>query len=693
MASTDLPPIMMDHLYSMDDNLKAGGPLLLLEDSRENPVIGDEPLPEIVPVIDTASISRCCIEKGLFPAVPLVDRELLDPSTCDILRRAQVLDAIFLSKLWDIHIEAKMLRHVVRRWSTATHTFVCSWGEFTPTLEDMANISRLLVCGDWSPFDITLTPKKMNNLAVLQKGAPTSPSTSLRFSNWIQYFGDASRQGPWWLAAFLSLWLGWFMLCDFSQDFLHERVFPLALVIARGDSIPLAPMFLGHLYRLLDQCQILEKNAEGTMGVETLLNSGFLQVFLWEHLKGLDVCPFPYSRAMQSVDLGNGSFMPDSLPLVCRWFKRMQRKGHNFLGLLDDIKYFIFRPYGTSAETFTFVPFYADVDDTIEVPTVMSQGCRFRRYSLLNAAHLPLPTLGDSHSEISVVYPPHRVRRQLGLDQGVPTNSNQGDPFLLHRVFWSNRNVPDGVRPHVLAGKKRVGGFSSGYQAYWNRCLASLREFQSSHCDRLPPSTAHHAGLVSEEKAIPLSVKRNLPFISKNGDIVWEFPKTRQRSGTQSLCSSGKGTTPASGKWKREEEQSTRKERTAGKPRRFIPKVASSGPPRTKEATPPARPQPSKPVASESQSCAGDGDDATETEASAPEQEDVCDIDGTHEDFDEDDHYDYVEDAFVHSSNYPEEQGGSDALSRFAGSSAHHICIESVFDISYVLFSFYFLVP
>ncbi|CAL2229200.1 unnamed protein product [Prunus armeniaca] len=103
MASTDLPPIMLDHLYSMDDDLKAEGTLLLLEDARKNPVVGDEPSPETAPVINPASISRCCIEKGLFPAIPLffqypcsiskgwsewVDRELRDPSTCNILRRA-----------------------------------------------------------------------------------------------------------------------------------------------------------------------------------------------------------------------------------------------------------------------------------------------------------------------------------------------------------------------------------------------------------------------------------------------------------------------------------------------------------------------------------------------------------------------------------------------------------------------------
>ncbi|CAL8088341.1 unnamed protein product [Prunus armeniaca] len=182
MASTNLPPIMLDHLYSMDDDLKAEGPLLLLEDARKNPVVGDEPSPETAP-----------ISKGWSE---WVDRELRDPSTCNILRRAQVLDAIFLSKLWDIHIEAKMLRHVVRRWSTATYTFVCSWGEFTPTLEDVANISRLPVYGDRSPFGIALTPEEIDSLAVLRRGAPTSPSTSLRFSNWIQYFGTQTDRVP-----------------------------------------------------------------------------------------------------------------------------------------------------------------------------------------------------------------------------------------------------------------------------------------------------------------------------------------------------------------------------------------------------------------------------------------------------------------------------------------------------------------
>ncbi|CAL2230902.1 unnamed protein product [Prunus armeniaca] len=51
--------------------------------------------------------------------------------------------------------------------------------------------------------------------------------------------------------------------------------------------------------------------------------------------------------------------------------------------------------------------------------------------------------------------------------------------------------------------------------------------------------------------------------------------------------------------------QTVGKEPSTGKPRRFIPKVAPSSPPRTKEATPLERPQPSKPVVSESPSRTG----------------------------------------------------------------------------------------
>ncbi|PQQ18152.1 uncharacterized protein Pyn_34312 [Prunus yedoensis var. nudiflora] len=129
-----------------------------------------------------------------------------------------------------------------------------------------------------------------------------------------------------------------------------------------------------------------------------------------------------------------------------------------------------------------------------------------------------------------------------------------------------------------------------------------MHEFQSSPCDRLPPTTARLAGLVSEEKAIPLSVKRNLPFISKSGDIVGSSPR-RSRDQEHRV--------PAVLEKGQRRRQVNRNRRRSQARRRRRSQVASSGPPRTKEVTPPAHSQPSKPIASESQGRAGKARETT----------------------------------------------------------------------------------
>ncbi|CAL8121399.1 unnamed protein product [Prunus armeniaca] len=519
---------------------------VLSKGADEDIIVDEEPAPEATPVIDPASVSRCCIERGLFPAVPLffqypcstskgwsewVDDELKNPSTHDILSRAGVLEAIFASKACDIHIEVKTLRHLVRRWSTETHTFICSWGEFTPTLEDVANIFHLPLCGSQDPFHIALTPEDGLKLETLRKGAPTSPSTSLRSSNWIQFFGNSDRDEPCRLAAFVSLWLGRFLFCDFSQDCLHGRVFPLALAIAQGSMILLAPMFLAHLYRLLDHIQFLEKGEAGTMAVETFVNSSFLQIFLWERFRGVE--------------------------------------GQNFLELLDDVEQFIFRPYCASSEGFRSMPLYADSAALMEALAMPTQGCRLRREALLSAACLPLPTFGDDHLEISVHYSPYRTGDSV-LGDGRP------------------------LAP-ALASRQRVGSLSKAYQNYWNRCFASFSRFHAAHCDRLIPTIIHHARLVSEEKAISLSEKRNLPFISKSREIVGDFSKLKGKLEKSGSHSTGKSV--VHGKQKREESCSAEKRQAVKGLKRFIPKVAASGPPSSRKVALP-EPLQQQPVAS-----------------------------------------------------------------------------------------------
>lgn len=120
--------------------------------------------------ISPKSISRLLIERGEYSAVPIyfqhfskaaagwsewVNSELESGSRKTIVE-AGLAVPLLLSGFCEIFRDDVCLWHMVRRWSPQTHTFVCSWGEFTPTLEDVYNIMRLPITGDTDPFDLPL---------------------------------------------------------------------------------------------------------------------------------------------------------------------------------------------------------------------------------------------------------------------------------------------------------------------------------------------------------------------------------------------------------------------------------------------------------------------------------------------------------------------------------------------------------
>lgn len=65
---------------------------------------------------------------------------------------AKVLDVVFMTKKQVVYLELEFLLHVFKKWSTETCTFVCTWEEFTLTLEDVANIMHLPIVGNVERF-------------------------------------------------------------------------------------------------------------------------------------------------------------------------------------------------------------------------------------------------------------------------------------------------------------------------------------------------------------------------------------------------------------------------------------------------------------------------------------------------------------------------------------------------------------
>uniref|UniRef100_A0A2N9I0L5 Aminotransferase-like plant mobile domain-containing protein n=1 Tax=Fagus sylvatica TaxID=28930 RepID=A0A2N9I0L5_FAGSY len=178
-------------------------------------VSGLEPTEDQAWVPNLDEISELLIQKGDLHATPInfdflcaaskdwshwVDREILDPDFWDRLVDAEVHWSILISRSCNMFRDTESLRELLRRWCPSTHTFFFSWGELTPTLEDVANHWMLPILGEHSFSDIKLSAEEEEVAAALRKRAST------RLSGWPAHFsqleGASVRR-----AAFVLYWL------------------------------------------------------------------------------------------------------------------------------------------------------------------------------------------------------------------------------------------------------------------------------------------------------------------------------------------------------------------------------------------------------------------------------------------------------------------------------------------------------
>ena len=135
------------------------------------------------------------------------------------------------------------LCHLVHGWCTATHIFFLSCDEITVTSEDVANQMLLPILGDFDPGALELS---LEEQAELRKGI----NGNVKLSPWVGYFFKASIATC--RAALVTFWLCKFIFDSHPHYVVKPLYFRLGIKISARVSLPLAPMFLGHLYIQLD---------------------------------------------------------------------------------------------------------------------------------------------------------------------------------------------------------------------------------------------------------------------------------------------------------------------------------------------------------------------------------------------------------------------------------------------------------
>uniref|UniRef100_A0A2N9GEM6 Aminotransferase-like plant mobile domain-containing protein n=1 Tax=Fagus sylvatica TaxID=28930 RepID=A0A2N9GEM6_FAGSY len=141
-----------------------------------------------------------------------VDREILDPDFWDSLLDAGVHWSILISRSCNMFRDTESLRELLRRWCPSTHTFFFSWGELTPTLEDVANHWMLPILGEHSLSDIKLSAEEEEIAAALRK------QSSTRLSGWPSHF--IQHKGMFQSAGLLLCYTGFTFFWEHSVSYL-----------------------------------------------------------------------------------------------------------------------------------------------------------------------------------------------------------------------------------------------------------------------------------------------------------------------------------------------------------------------------------------------------------------------------------------------------------------------------------------
>ena len=206
-----------------------------------------------------------------------VDNELSDAGFIGLLQWAGVLKAIISFRCLSNFQDLYNLRHLVRQWCITTHTFFFSCYELTVTLEDVANQLLLPILSDVDPATLEFYPKEEAIEAKLKKRMTENAKLSYWVSSSSKFSIIAHR------VAFVVFWLCKFVFGSHPHYAMKLLYFHLTIKISARVSLPLAPMFLGHLYVQLDILRSDESQAGSCHIVTSSVHCIILQQLFFEH--------------------------------------------------------------------------------------------------------------------------------------------------------------------------------------------------------------------------------------------------------------------------------------------------------------------------------------------------------------------------------------------------------------------------
>ncbi|KAI8534241.1 hypothetical protein RHMOL_Rhmol10G0074400 [Rhododendron molle] len=276
------------------------------------------------------------------------------------------------------------------------------------------------------------------------------------------------------LAAFLAYWLTWYIFPGPPKDGVDTALFELAAILASGESVPLAPLFLGTLFKRLDMLHDAARHSCGRYDLPIYVATNFLHMFLFERFP--KVAPEPNNFR---ADDGGGEGEPcRNVCRSARWSGSGVRKVRGSIAdVLNVEEEFVARPYVNTPKGVFAFNMYSEEDVVAFANKDDASTAELFRMSCMMRGELPY-FVNEKYG--SVTYDPMRVARQFGFDQGVPKPllplGAAGDVWkrFVKSTFPAELRSMNTI---TLPGAKRMGGCTKLYKEYWRDNLLRFLEY------------------------------------------------------------------------------------------------------------------------------------------------------------------------------------------------------------------------
>ncbi|XP_010440216.1 PREDICTED: uncharacterized protein LOC104723535 [Camelina sativa] len=354
--------------------------------------------------------------------------------------KSGIFEAIKAST-YKIHKNQSLILSLAQNWCPETNTFVFPWGEATITLEDVNVLLGFSVLGS-----SVLAPLESSEMREAVEKLEEREEESMSQDSWISSFVDDEMEHE----AFLVLWLSKFVFPDKLGRSVVSDVFPIAVRLARGERVALAPAVLANLYHDLSQICALAS----TKNVYPNSLFKLVQVWVWERFK---------------IIRPEAKVIPWGKPRIARWSGLKQIFGDEGLILFDGN--FEWRPYTEPLENWNPPRFYLEDAKWVRIGESLD-GDDDEFVSFARCVRVSkLVGIGLVEN-----YYPNRVAMQFGLAQDLPVLATHHRRNSTKQEAWDDYNKSlDGLRLYIPS-RLATASVTARYRDWWTKSVSEMRK-------------------------------------------------------------------------------------------------------------------------------------------------------------------------------------------------------------------------